>query len=86
MITRPPFNHPPDPVNFDGVTPLLTALNLRSLESALALLEFEVDVNRPHAYNHLTPMQLLLVKASSIKDIHLDIVVKLLSKGSYLPR
>lgn len=81
QITQHPFNHPPDLPNSEGITPFMKALDLRSLESALELLDCEININRVHPISNLLPLQILLLKASSIHDVHLQIVDKLLAKG-----
>ena len=83
LILNEPFNHPPDIENSNGVTPLLMALNLRSLRSAKEILHFDVDCEKVQPDGReLTPLQLLILEASSITQNHLDIVKMILDKGT----
>ena len=81
IITSSPFNHPVNILNSHGISPLLMALEARSLQSALELLKHDVDISLKHPTLDQTPLQILLQKASSIQDVHLSIVQLLLNKG-----
>ena len=81
-LTGSPFYHPVDILNSHGISPLLMALETRSLRSAAALLEYDVNIFIVHPTLDQSPLQILLQKASSIQDVHLEIVEKLLRKGN----
>jgi ankyrin repeat protein len=81
-LASAPFLHPPDLLDHEGKSPLLVALNMKSLNAVQQLLEYDVDVERLDPKLKLTPFQLLFLDELRVKEDHLEIVDKLLEKGT----
>ena len=82
QLLGPPYLHPPDLPDGQGITPLLLALSLGHLSSAKEILAHEVDVSLIHPSQHLTPLQLLIKQALTIGSLHLEVVQLLLDQGA----
>ena len=81
-LLAPPFLHPPDPSDKQGLTPLLLALSLGHLTSARELLYHPVTVSHLHPTLKLSALQLLIKRALTITPLHLDVVQQLLEQGA----
>jgi len=81
-LLSPTFQHPPDPRDRQGVTPLLLALSLGHLASARELLAHPINASLVHPIQRLAPLQMLIKHALTITTLHLEVVQLLLDQSA----